>query len=167
MAGRRLVRPAREEAKKKRTETVRQPAAEKNVPKNTPCAATAALLLRRPEMGGGGSGNVHPQEPVHKIGCSRSCREEALRWRRSSTPLARSCGLERGGLVGAIPEALCGEAPQGQPRNHRPRPRKTHCARPMEEERSNRRRRKEGLADPPSSQSRRVGRRDSGGRSRE
>ena len=67
--------------------------------------------------------------------------------------------FERGGLAGAIPEALCGEAPegqpmtrgenlevvcveapQGQPMNHRPK--NQHVSRPTGNRRENRRERR-------------------------
>ena len=57
-----------------------------------------------------------PQEPVHGTGDPAGCPGEALLWQRSGhlvgTPATNG---RRGGLVGPNPEALCGEAPKGQP----------------------------------------------------
>ena len=63
------------------------------------------------ETTGGGSPGRGKQ-----IGDPARCRGEALPFPRSRR-LVGTCRLcwKRGGLAGAIPEALCGEAPKGQP----------------------------------------------------
>ena len=83
-----------------------------------------------------------PQEPVLGIGSPVSCPGEVLLWQSSKYPGGTTMANgKRGNLVGAIPEALCVEAPegqsmirgenleavcveapQGQPRNHRHHP---------------------------------------------
>ena len=64
------------------------------------------------------------QEPVHGIGVPTRCQGEALPWQSSRHPVGSSTtDGKRGGLVGAIPEALCGKAPKGQPMIHRRHPR--------------------------------------------
>ena len=63
-----------------------------------------------------GLGNRKPQEPTLGIGDPGCCRGEALLSRRSGHPSgAIGKNGRRGGLVGVIPRALCGEAPKGQP----------------------------------------------------
>ena len=61
-------------------------------------------------------------------------------------------------------QAVCVEAPKGQPRNHRPRTRKPHNKRPTGEEFGRHKTEKE---DPPSSRSTMKGVKENGGRSPE
>ena len=160
----------------------------------------AGLLARRPERsatghprngsGVGVSGEIRdgertrystPQAQPQGIGSPASCPGEALLWGQSEylVGTGRRCG-KRGGLGGKYPEALCGEAPkgqpeirrenleavcaeapQGQPRKHRPHSKKPHGTRPTGAEQGRLRRK-----DPPSSRWRKVGERESGDSSR-
>ena len=70
---------------------------------------------------------------------------------------------KRNGLTGAIPKALCGEAPQGQPRNHRCNPKQV-MLRPTGQIGQKER---QIPKDQPSSQWRRTGTREGGGNSLE
>ena len=130
-----------------------------------------------------GLGNEKPQEQTLGIGDPGCCRGEALQSRRSGhTGGAIGKNGRRGGLVGVIPRALCGEAPkgqpmirgeslkavcveapQGQPRIHRRGPSQRRNTPPREEEKKSPKRR-EG---PPSSPSMEREMIKNGGRSRE
>ena len=64
-----------------------------------------------------GTGRDPAQEPVSGIRNPARCPGTALQW-HSAIEYHGGTNTEdwnRGGLVGAIPEALCGEAPKGQP----------------------------------------------------
>ena len=89
------------------------------------------------------TGRTAPKEPVTRTGDPASCQGEALLWHPREYPGGTTMMRgKRGGLTGAIPEALhgeapkgqpmirgetlevvCVEAPEGQPRNHRRHPR--------------------------------------------
>ena len=78
---------------------------------------TAARFVKAP-------GQDAPQEPIPGIPDLTRCLGEALRLQQSGHPVGTNAtNGRRDGLVGAIPEALCGEAPEGQPRIHRRHPR--------------------------------------------
>ena len=63
-----------------------------------------------------GIGRGSPRKAVHGIGVPARCRGEALLWQPSGHPVGTNAtNGRRGGLVGSSPEALCGEAPKGQP----------------------------------------------------
>ena len=65
---------------------------------------------------GEGIGSVKPQELAVKTGDPKCCPGEALRWQLFKYPGGTNLTSgKRGGLVGSNPEALCGEAPEGQP----------------------------------------------------
>ena len=65
---------------------------------------------------GRGAGKGEPQERIPRTGNPESCPGEALLWQQSESlggpDMAKG---KRGSLAGAIPEALYGEAPKGQP----------------------------------------------------
>ena len=68
------------------------------------------------------TGRDPAQEPVHGIGDPMPCPGVARPLRRSRSPAGtNTADWKRGGLIGAIPEALCGEAPKGHPMFHRRR----------------------------------------------
>ena len=129
------------------------------------------------------AGNREPKDRTLKTGNPRCGQGEDLLWWPSESPGGtNTTSGKRGSLVGAIPEALRGEAPkgqpmihgetlaavcveatEGQPRNHRRHPRQV-MGRPMGEMQGNQRgKMREG---PPSSPSRETVRREVGGRSR-
>ena len=108
--------------------------------------------------GGRKAGQEEPQDHIPGTG-NRGCSPgEALRRQKTEYPGGPDMASgKRGGLTGAIPEALsgeapkgqpmirgetlkavCVEAPKGQPRNHRHRPRQI-MGRPMGEEEEGRR----------------------------
>ena len=124
-----------------------------------------------------GIGRGSPRKAVHGIGVPARCRGEALLWQPSGHPVGTNAtNGRRGGLVGPSPEALCGEAPkgqpvirreslvvvcveapQGQPMIHRPHPRQV-VRRPMREEPGRRVKRRA----PRSSPWTRAGKKESG-----
>ena len=123
------------------------------------------------------------QEQIRKTGNPGCCRGEAIRWPPATKYPGGTVTTKgkRGGLVGTNPEALSGEAPQGQPmirgetleavcvespkgqpRNHR-RPPKQVRRRPMGEEPERRDKRR----DPRSSRCTKAGKSEHGGGSRD
>ena len=65
---------------------------------------------------GEGTGSVKPWDPVPRTGDPTCCRGEAALSLSAKYPGSTNITSGNGGgLVGAIPEALCGEAPKGQP----------------------------------------------------
>ena len=97
------------------------------------------------------AGNSEAKEPIPGTGDHGFFQEEARQWLPSAYPVGTDMKIgRRGGLTGQNPEALCGEAPkgqpkirretleavcveapQGQPRNHRPQ--NQHMSRPKGE----------------------------------
>ena len=68
---------------------------------------------------GEGIGNMKPQEPALATGDPTCFQGEALQWQRSEYPGGTNMAKgKRGSFAGAIPEALRGEAPKGQPMIH-------------------------------------------------
>ena len=100
-----------------------------------------------------GIGMDGPQEPTRRMSDPMFCQGEVLLWQSSEYPSGTNMvDGKRGSLVGAIPEALCGEAPkgqpmirrenlevvcveapEGQPRNHRHHPNKPRATSPTRE----------------------------------
>ena len=70
---------------------------------------------------GSGSGSTPSSVPC--IGEAPCGLGEARLWLRSEFPVGTKRNGERGGLMGKNHEALCGEAPKGQPMIHRRHPR--------------------------------------------
>ena len=61
-------------------------------------------------------GQIDPQDRVPVTRDPSCCPGEAPLWQPGKNPVGTDMkGGKRGGLAGAIPEALCGDAPKGQP----------------------------------------------------
>ena len=80
-----------------------------------PSSGTGSRTFTGARDGGGTGSGTHRGQAL-RIGEPACCPGEALLWQRSEPPDGTSgCCWRRCGLAGMIPEALCGEAPQGQP----------------------------------------------------
>ena len=113
----------------KRASMVHQCAAQRVIPKGV--RATTRRLFVNGCAARGVNWQRHPGRHGTLTGETRFCREEdhpSLSSKLLIGPGKRCCA--RGGLMGSFHEALHGEAPQGQPRNHR-RQRKQPSQRPM------------------------------------
>ena len=124
--------PAKDPNLEARAKTVQQPATKRPAQKNLCPRPMAAAPSRRSEATRLAA--VVPRAASPGIGEAPCGQGEDLMSRPSEYPVGTKRSGERGGLVGAIPEALCGEAPKGQPVIRRPRPRQHRNGPTVEEE---------------------------------